>query len=195
MHFEELITQSYFVVPLLLCSLIGVAVIIHRSLALRGSGIVPVQLAKAVSKRDQKTIASHARDKRSAFARILNVAAGDHGDRQSAEAATQTVAREEVLKLQRGLTTLEVIITIAPLLGLLGTVSGLVRVFSTVGSDGAPSTVGIAQGISEALHTTILGLVIAVPAVIAHSFFQRKIEKLAARMETLTQHFILQRFS
>ena len=78
---------------------------------------------------------------------------------------------------------LEVVITIAPLLGLLGTVSGLVSVFSNLGESAEHSAIAI--GIAEALNTTIAGLAIAVPTVVAHSFFMKKIEKMGVRMEIL----------
>ena len=82
-----------------------------------------------------------------------------------------------------GMPVLEVVITIAPLLGLLGTTSGLVLVFANVGQGADPAMVG--QGIAMALNTTVAGLVVAVPAVIAHSHFNRKIETMSARLEVL----------
>ena len=100
----------------------------------------------------------------------------------------EATAREEVVKMQFGMPMLEVVITIAPLLGLLGTVSGLVTVFGLVGSSSAmenPDPAKMAAGIGEALYTTIGGLVVAVPVVIAHSYFNKRIERMAARMEVL----------
>ncbi len=78
---------------------------------------------------------------------------------------------------------LEVVITIAPLLGLLGTASGLVLVFANVGQGADAARVG--QGIAMALNTTVAGLAVAVPTVIAHSHFNRKIEMMSARLEVL----------
>jgi biopolymer transport protein ExbB len=100
----------------------------------------------------------------------------------------EAVAREEVGKLQSGLAILEVIITIAPLIGLLGTLSGLIAVFGGLGASSAlqgPDPQVIAAGISEALFTTVGGLVVAVPVVIAHSWLNRHIERLASRLEVL----------
>jgi biopolymer transport protein ExbB len=78
---------------------------------------------------------------------------------------------------------LDTIITIAPLLGLLGTASGLVRIFQGLGDNS--DHLAIARGISEALTTTIVGLAIAVPCVIAHGYFIRRIEMLTGRLESL----------
>ena len=91
-----------------------------------------------------------------------------------------------MVRLERGLIVLEVITGIAPLLGLLGAVSGLVHVFAHLGlSAGATDTKGIALGISEALNTTIFGLSIAVPSLIAFSYFSKKVEVMAVEMESL----------
>lgn len=83
-------------------------------------------------------------------------------------------------------------ITIAPLLGLLGTVSGLVNVFSNLGDSADHGAIAI--GIAEALNTTIAGLAIAVPTVVAHSFFMKKIEKMGVRMEILLGGLLAARF-
>ena len=81
---------------------------------------------------------------------------------------------------------------IAPLLGLLGAVTGLVRVFGNIGS-GVMSTSdlkGIASGIGEALSTTIVGLSIAIPALVAYTYFSRRVERLAVEMESLLTDLI-----
>jgi biopolymer transport protein ExbB len=112
--------------------------------------------------------------------------AGDHDDRVAATGAADANAREEVVELEKGIALLEVIIAIAPLLGLLGTVSGLVGVFTNLDApDAAAGRAEVARGIAEALYTTIGGLVVAVPTVIAHSYFTRKLERMGARMEVL----------
>jgi biopolymer transport protein ExbB len=82
---------------------------------------------------------------------------------------------------------LEIVVGISPLLGLLGAVTGLVRVFGNIGN-GAMSTSdlkGIASGIGEALSTTIVGLAIAIAALVAFSYFSRRVERLAVEMESL----------
>jgi len=86
------------------------------------------------------------------------------------------------------MTALDVVITVAPLLGLLGTASGLVQVFGGLG-DNANHT-AIALGIGEALNTTIVGLAISVPAVVAQGWFQRRIDTMAARLEVLLTRLV-----
>jgi biopolymer transport protein ExbB len=108
----------------------------------------------------------------------------------------QTRARREVVGLEAGLFILEIIVGISPLLGLLGAVTGLVKVFANIGS-GVTSTTdlkGIASGISEALSTTIVGLAIAILALIAWSTFTRRVETLAIQMESLVIELIEKMF-
>ncbi len=102
--------------------------------------------------------------------------------------AVEAAAREEIVKLHSGIGVLDVVITVAPLLGLLGTASGLVTIFQGLGE--TTDHLAIARGIAEALNTTIFGLAIAVPCVIAHSYFTRRIERLTARMESVMTGFV-----
>jgi biopolymer transport protein ExbB len=95
----------------------------------------------------------------------------------------EAAAREETVHLHAGISVLDTVITIAPLLGLLGTASGLVRIFQGLGDNS--DHLAIARGIAEALTTTIFGLAIAVPCVIAHGYFLRRIETQTARLESL----------
>jgi biopolymer transport protein ExbB len=106
--------------------------------------------------------------------------------------AVQTRARREIVRLESGLFVLEVIVGIAPLLGLLGAVSGLISVFAAFGSDAsAQDPHGIAKGISEALSTTIVGLAIAIPSLIAYSYFTKKVETMVAEMESLVGDLLI----
>jgi len=103
----------------------------------------------------------------------------------------QTRARHEMVILEKGLIVLEVITGIAPLLGLIGAVSGLVHVFSHLGlSSGASDTRQIALGIAEALNATVFGLSIAVPTLVAFSYFSKKVEVMSVEMETLVVELI-----
>ena len=85
--------------------------------------------------------------------------------------------------MHAGIGVLDIVITVAPLLGLLGTASGLVTIFQ--GLNDSADHLAIARGIAKALNTTIIGLAVAVPCVIAHGYFTRKIEVYTARMESL----------
>ena len=93
--------------------------------------------------------------------------------------------------MERGIFLLEVVIGVAPLLGLLGTVTGLTQVFSGFSADtGLPEPAAFIRGIALALNTTILGLAIAIPALVAHAYLLRRVESLAARIEMAVQALI-----
>ena len=90
--------------------------------------------------------------------------------------------------MERGLVFLEIIVGAAPLLGLLGTVTGLVKVFSNVSIDtGLPDPASFTQGIALAMTTTVLGLSVAIPCLIANSYFQRRVETYAVQIESLLE--------
>src|SRR5260370_12490740 len=114
------------------------------------------------------------------------------GSRRETVAAGKVGPRREMLGLESGLFILEIIVGIAPLLGLLGAVSGLVHVFANIGS-GAMSTSdlkGIAAGIGEALSTTIVGLAIAILSLIAFLSFSRRVETVAVQMESMVTDLV-----
>lgn len=177
---------------LLICSFVAGVVIVIRALALRQQAVIPEVLAREIDNLQPGDSPDHlrslSRDDPSSLARIVATCI-EHlkwSKTENAE-AMQTKARHEVVRLERGLVILEVIVGIAPLLGLLGTVSGLVRVFANLGAEaGMADPRGVAMGISEALNTTIAGLAIAVPVLIAFSYFSKKIEVMAVEMESMT---------
>ena len=183
---------GWFMLPILACSMIAVAIIFYKLGTLGKSAVIPDALAKEVDKIDEHLeknsldcIDDAFSDGETALARLCSVALSNAGKTQvEVQEAVQSAAREEIVKMNTGMPALEVVITIAPLLGLLGTASGLVVVFANVGKD-VGHTAEIGQGIAMALNTTVAGLAVAVPTVIAHSHFNRKIETMTVRLEVL----------
>jgi biopolymer transport protein ExbB len=182
---------GWFMAPILACSLIAVAVVVFKMMTLGKAMIMPNPLVAEVEKMDHLAdqgglagLELQLKEADNSLARLCGVAL-EHADRSKGDVqeAVQSAAREEIVKMHSGMPILEVVITIAPLLGLLGTASGLVLVFANVGHGAEPGKVG--QGIAMALNTTVAGLAVAVPTVIAHSHFNRKIETMAARLEVL----------
>src|SRR3989440_6976049 len=185
-----------FMWPLLACSIVSVTIMILRGLALLRKKIMPPiieheieRLAPGESPERLWRIVQH---DPSSLARISRVALQHlRGQRSENVEAVQTRARHEMVRLERGLIILEVIVGIAPLLGLIGAVSGLVHVFSHLGlSSGASDTRQIALGIAEALNATVFGLSIAVPTLIGFTYFSRKVEVMSIEMETLVVELI-----
>lgn len=183
-----------FMVPLAGCAVGALVVTGLRLRALRRERVLPRFVRAAIEKLTPGTEVGHIHqlvdDNPAALARIVRSALS-HLDLTRAEntALVQSTARREVLRLERGLAGLELIVGIAPLLGLLGAISGLVGVFSNLGSDGNVSsadTTGVALGIAEALNTTIFGLAIAIPTLVAYTFLARRVQGMAVEMESLT---------
>jgi len=181
-----------FMILLAITSVVAMAVIAFKFLTLTRKRIVPAALVSSIGRISERTAANDAegtitvaaREGRSTLGRLCAVALGHReAGIEAASEAVQSSAREEILRMQVGIAMLEVVITIAPLLGLLGTASGLVIVFGGLGE--TADHVAIARGIGRALNTTIIGLAVALPCVIAQSYFSRRIERFAARMEVL----------
>ncbi|MDP7639362.1 MAG: MotA/TolQ/ExbB proton channel family protein, partial [Candidatus Hydrogenedentes bacterium] len=92
--------------------------------------------------------------------------------------------------LERGLTLLEIVAGISPLIGLLGTVLGMVTVFDAITAEGIGNPQVLSNGISKALVTTVAGLCIAIPSLAFHSYFSRRVESLAMEMQDVAMGFI-----
>jgi len=131
----------------------------------------------------------------SAMAEVLRVACDNEREKKEENVVlTRTQLREETSKLQRGLTFLEIAASVSPLLGLLGTVLGMVEVFSVIAKIGVGDPTALSSGISKALNTTVFGLIVAIPSLAAFSFYERKIENLVRSVDqcatlTLTEMY------
>jgi biopolymer transport protein ExbB len=178
-----------FMIPLGLASVAGVMAILYKFLSLAANRVIPRQLAAQTAQLQPDSpegqidaLHKEFQNGNSALAR-LGAVVFKNRNRPRAEItqAVESAAREEVMQLHAGIAVLDTVITIAPLLGLIGTASGLVRIFQGLGNNS--DHLAIAQGIAEALTTTIFGLAIAVPCVIAHGYFVRRIEMITARLE------------
>jgi len=180
-----------FMWPLLICSIVSLTTILLRSFVLREKHALPLviesEIERLVPGASAERIARIVHQDNSSLARIVRVALEHmHWPRSENVETVQTRARYEMVRLERGLVILEVIVGIAPLLGLLGTVSGLIHVFASLGlSAGAADAKKIALGISEALSTTIFGLGIAVVTLIGFVYFSKKVEVLSVEIESL----------
>jgi biopolymer transport protein ExbB len=188
-----------FMIPLLVCSFIAVTVTIMRAVALRRHLVLPAELEKEIERLQPHDtpesvvrLSRMARNDPSTLGRIAQVGLGNlHLPKEENMNAVQTVARHEVVQLERGLHILEIITGIAPLIGLLGAVSGLIAVFGAFGdSQTAQDPRMIAAGISEALSTTVIGIGIAIPTLIAHGLLLKRVEQMAADMELLMSGLI-----
>ena len=182
-------------VPILLCSILALAIILERSWALRQAQVMPDGLlAKVRAWLQQGTLDVARMDalrNSSQLGRIL--AAGLSPHRQTLEerkTAIEDAGRQGAVELERFLAALGTIAMISPLLGLLGTVWGLIVVFDQITTTGLGQPSDLAGGIAQALITTAAGLAVAIPAVIFHRHFQRRVSVLVSEMEAVAHQLM-----
>jgi biopolymer transport protein ExbB len=170
--------------PLALCSAVMVFIVCERAYALRKAAIMPPDLVDAVVNNRPLLGGKH-----TVLARIVEFAEQHKND----EGAVKAFARLEVNRMERGIPYLDVIYAAAPLIGLTGTVTGLLEVFSQISPDtGLPDPVKFTSGVALALSATVLGLCIAIPSLVGSGYLQRKVENYAAQLDVLLER-ILQR--
>lgn len=191
--------ENFVYILLLLTSVVGLAFIVERGLVLRWRKVVPPEIETAVescrTREDVPMLQRVCEQHNSPLSRLLLLAAerlawpkADNVD------ALQTRARHEIVRLERGLVVLEIIVGIAPLLGLVGTIVGMMDVFGDVGQMGMADAARLARGIALILRATLIGLLIAIPALVFWSYYSKKVEMLAVEMETLCDEFIRRQY-
>ena len=183
-----------------LTSVVGLTFIVERALALRWSKVVPPAITEALAdcrtREDTKALCHVCRRKPSPLGRLL-LLASEHLDWPKADNvdALQTAARHEIVRLERGLVVLEIIVGIAPLLGLVGTIAGMMTLFGDIGVSGLNDAARLAKGIALILIATLIGLLIAIPSLIFWSYFSKKVEVFAVEMEAICDDFVRRQYS
>ncbi len=191
--------EPYVYGVLILTSVVGLAFIIERGIALRRRRVVPPEIEAAIEScqtpEDVSMLRQICQQHNSALGRLL-IEAVDHLKWPKAENvdALQTRARHEVARLERGLVVLEIIVGIAPLLGLVGTIAGMMTLFGDIGQTGLTEASRLAQGIALILNATLMGLLIAIPSLIFWSYYSKKVETIAIEMESLCDEFIRRQY-
>ncbi len=177
---------------ILLLSVISVAVIIEKLIVLRSSSLLPQNEVNAFSELFSKgkvaDVVELCKSRKSFFSQLIyeTVKVMVFFSKDTFIKAYEVSAKKKLAELERGLTLLATIAAISPLLGLLGTVLGMVNIFGVLKGGGAfGSPQELSAGIAEALLTTIFGLIVAIPAVIFYNLFQSKIDKIATEIEKI----------
>lgn len=181
-------------------SVVGLTVVVERGLALRWSKVVPPEVEGAVAschtRNDVAMLQRVCQQHNSPMSRLLAVAV-DHLDWPKADNmdAVQMRARHEVAKMERGLVILEIIVGIAPLLGLVGTIAGMMTLFGDIGQAGLTDANRLAKGIALILNATLAGLLIAIPSLVFWSYYNKKVETLAVEMEAMCGEFLRRQYT
>ena len=191
--------HQFFIVILVLASMVGLTFIIERGLALRWKRVIPPAVEAAAeacrSAKDLPMLAQICRQHPAPISRLL-LTAHDHlsWPKDDNVDALEIRARHEVVRLERGLVILEIVVGIAPLLGLVGTIYGLIMLFGRLGQAGLTDNAALASGIALALYATLLGLLTAIPSLIAWSYYNKKVETLTVEMETICDEFLRRQY-
>jgi biopolymer transport protein ExbB len=172
-----------FIYPLALLSVAGLFCIIERLVALRTSKIIPAHLQNEVIENN----AIPAGEAASSVGRILLFHEQRHPDAEQIKA----FAKMEVIRMEHGMFVLDIVIAVAPMIGLLGTSIGLVQVFSNVAPEtGLPNASAFASGVALPLATTVIGLAIAIPAVVFSAYLNRRIDTMSARLNIIVERIV-----
>jgi biopolymer transport protein ExbB len=206
---ESISSDGIVMIIILLCSVAALSVAIITWLRLRENVIMPEavsaqlrSIATYANKGDISPLHHFLENDPSMLAKLgMMTVSGQYTSKAECQEIVSQKAKEEIHRLERDIPFLEVMVSVAPLLGLLGTTAGLVGMFSAFGAGGGPDTAEIAKEIGVALRCTIAGLMVAVPSVIAHTWFVRRVDGIAMRLEailldsinTFYQHFEIQR--
>ncbi len=181
--------------PIAVASLIGLAVIIERFIVLRRSRIIVPELAAAVdmlgTSRDLSGAYALCAAKPGPFANIVR-AGLDHAeaDWTVIRDVLQETGRRESTLLTRRIGVLDTVAAISPLMGLLGTVLGMIRIFAAVSSAGVGNPEALSGGISEAMVTTAAGLFVGIPALVAHNSLDARADRLIFDLETYASRLL-----
>lgn len=185
---ELMSSGGWLMVPIVACSIIATAIVIERAWTLRRSRIMPPNLVGRIWEWHRQGQLSAARIEEiragSPLGRLLAAGLINRSHpREIMKEAIEDTGRQVVAELERFLSSLGTIASVAPLLGLLGTVLGMIDVFAVIMEAGVGNPAILAGGISEALITTAAGLSVAIPALLFHRLLDTKVARLALEME------------
>jgi biopolymer transport protein ExbB len=186
--FEIVAAGGIVMVPIILCSILAVAITLERLWTLREQRVVPAELTdkvwqwvenRALSDKQVQALQQH-----SPLGSVLAAGlATRHRDRAVMVQAIEDAGRHVAHDLERYLNTLGTIAAASPLLGLLGTVTGMIRTFKAITVAGIGNPTAMAGGIAEALITTAAGLLVAIPALFAYRYLRGRVDALVIQME------------
>lgn len=185
---EMLQKGGFMLYPLLVTSVIGLAVFIERALYLRRRRIIRNDILNTVDQIRQPEDTEKAlfafKGQEGPFLNIIRAGLErSQLPREEIRESIEDQGRQETRNLERGLVILETIAGTAPLMGLMGTVLGMIKVFKVISEQGLGQTQALSSGISEALVTTVIGLAVAIPALVAYNYFTHKAEDLILEIE------------
>lgn len=186
---------GWMMLPIIACSVVAVAIVLERLWALRRTRVLPPDITAQswhwLRNRELEPEHLQALHESSPLGQVLAAGlARRFGTREVLKETIEDTGRHVVHELERFLNPLGTIAAISPLLGLLGTVSGMIRSFTAITSEGVGNPAVLAGGISEALITTAAGLTVAIPSLIAYRYLRGKVDTLVVDIEKESIRFL-----
>lgn len=184
-------TGGWVMVAIAVISVAALAVFLERQWVLRQDQVIPEGLAVEVEDLLERGKVPEAitvcKKSETSLSKVLLAAVSQAGkSRELIKERIEEVGRRETSRLEKYLPFLGTLVTLAPLLGLLGTVIGMVELFSSIATQGEVENIGvIAGGVYKALYTTVFGLAVAIPSLLAHRLCTSRVERLVFEMEEI----------
>ncbi len=194
MNLIELFEKGgYLMWPILGCSILSIALMIERILMLRTSVLLPSEIIKQTHSDSVELIRSKCVTRNSPLSRIFLAVLDSLKPgvvREEMVEAANSAGRKEIKLLERRTVALQIIASVTPLLGLLGTAAGMVEIFEQASEVGLDKPEFFSEGIYHALLTTVFGLTVAIPSLIAYGISAHRIERISADFENETSSFL-----
>ncbi len=193
--FEFLQKGGYLMIPIAICSVLSLAVIIEKIINLRTKKIIVPEIKSVINSltsEDDVTLALSVCDQhKGVLSNLMKLVLQHKGTTYLAmRDELSDNGRQEVRILEKGLVILETIAAVTPILGLLGTVVGMIKVFNVISVQGVGEASVLSGGISEALITTAAGLTVGIPALIFYNYFSKKTEDLILDIENISNNLL-----
>ncbi len=192
---QTILEGGIMMIPLAVCSVLSLAIVVERLYSLRRKKIIKSETTTIVgnikNKEDINVVLSFCEQNNDIFSNLVRAALRIESlDPVAVNEAIEDQGRQEVRRLEKGLVVLETIAGVAPLLGLLGTVLGMIEVFDGITLEGVAKTAPLSSGISQALITTVAGLSIGIFSLIFYNMFTSKSENLILEIEKYSTHLV-----
>jgi len=186
--YELFLKGGILMYPIALCSIIAVGIFLERMWVLRKGRVLPrdflIEVEDLVMRRKRPEAISLCKRDNSSIAHVIRVGIENYGKKRDViKEKIEEVGRREAASLERYINVIGTIAGVSPLLGLLGTVSGMIKSFNIISVRGVADPASLAGGISEALITTAAGLVVAIPSFVIYRYLANKADSLILEME------------
>jgi biopolymer transport protein ExbB len=193
--YELFLNGGFLMYPIAFCSVLALGIFLERLWNLREKKIIPkdylIEVEDLINRRKiHEAMILCRRDSSSMATIIFEGIRNFNRGREAVKDAVEGIGRQEAAKLERYVGVVGTVAAISPLLGLLGTVTGMIKAFNVISTHGVGNPSSLAGGISEALITTAAGLIVAIPAYVMYRYLMSKVDRIILSMEKYSLHLV-----